>query len=172
MTYYPDMSRETVCTGPNDDVRAFGWIEPCYPYTKGPVTTEFLARLKEFASRSVQSTADAGLILFAGSYTCKFKGCGKEGRLNFGVPAGDLLFVAPEMVVHYIEQHGYAPPREFINAVMVAPLPGTPEYWTAVERFRKHHGWLDESNPCSRSPQSSTAKQSTGVTTDSPIPPQ
>jgi hypothetical protein len=47
---------------------------------------------------------------------------------NFGVPSGDLLFVAPEMVVHYIEQHGYRPPAEFVAAVFRSPLPDTEDY--------------------------------------------
>jgi hypothetical protein len=170
MAYYPDMGQQTQCIW-HDNVRAIGWLEPGHPYTEGTVPAEFLARLRDFASRSVEPTAAAGFILFGCSYTCKF--CGRaQGRFNFGVPAGDLLFVAPELVVHHIEAHGYAPPQQFIDAVMTAPLPGTPEYCAAVERFRKHREWLDEVGRRSLPPKTSTAQQSTGVTTDLPDPPQ
>ncbi len=55
---------------------------------------------------------------------------------NIGVPTGDLLYVAPEMLAHYITAHRYAPPAEFVAALMASPLPGTPEYHDAVARFR------------------------------------
>ena len=53
--------------------------------------------------------------------------------------ARDLLFVAPEMVVHYIEEHGYSPPAEFVEAVLRAPLPDTEEYQLMTEPFWHRH---------------------------------
>jgi hypothetical protein len=47
-----------------------------------------------------------------------------------------VLFVAPEMVIHYVEQHKYLPPDEFILALTRSPLPGTDEYTVAVAMFR------------------------------------
>jgi hypothetical protein len=41
------------------------------------------------------------------------------------------------MVAHYVEAHRYAPPDEFVAAVLSAPLPGTPEYHEAVAAFRE-----------------------------------
>jgi hypothetical protein len=55
------------------------------------------------------------------------------------VPGGDLLFVAPEMVMHYIEQHGYRPPAEFVAAVLRSPLPDTEEYQIIMEPFWHWH---------------------------------
>jgi hypothetical protein len=55
------------------------------------------------------------------------------------VPNGDVLFVAPEMIVHYVEQHQYAPPKEFVAAVLRSPLPDEQEYWATVKRFREIH---------------------------------
>jgi hypothetical protein len=40
------------------------------------------------------------------------------------------------MVLHYVEQHKYLPPDEFISALMESPLPGTDEYSVAVETLR------------------------------------
>ena len=71
---------------------------------------------------------------FGGFHTCEF--CGwSHGNENFGVPSGELLFVAPEMVVHYIEEHGYCPPAEFVEAVLRSPLPDTEEYQLITEPF-------------------------------------
>jgi hypothetical protein len=66
--------------------------------------------------------------------------CGQAlGIGNFGVPKGELLFVAPEMVVHYVERHAYCPPTEFIQAVLQSPLPDTEEYRLITERFWHMH---------------------------------
>jgi hypothetical protein len=67
----------------------------------------------------------------AGGRSC----CLSSAAGNVSVPAGAVLFVAPEMVAHYVEKHGYLPPQEFVEAVLAAPLPGTPNYTDAVEPF-------------------------------------
>jgi hypothetical protein len=48
------------------------------------------------------------------------------------VPSGDRLYFAPEMIAHYIERHEYAPPLDFVEAVLACPLPGTDGYAAAV----------------------------------------
>jgi hypothetical protein len=69
-----------------------------------------------------------------GWHTCEF--CGKAlGFGSFGVPADGRLFYAPDMIAHYVEEHGYAPPEMFIAAVLECPLPGTAEYVEAVRPF-------------------------------------
>jgi hypothetical protein len=135
MTWIPDLSREAYLTS-GDDVRAIGWLDALHPYPRATVPPEFLSRLKEFARRWGASNRDLGWPVFCGIHTCEL--CDDfHADGNFGVPAGDVLFVAPETVAHYVERHGYAPPAEFIAAVLCAPLPGTKAYAATVERFRR-----------------------------------
>jgi hypothetical protein len=137
MSFFPDMGNESLVAA-GDHVQAVGWLHPDHPYTKGPVPAEFLARLKEFVARSGDSAESLHFGAFGGYHTCEF--CGRShGIGNFGVPSGDLLFVAPEMVVHYIEQHGYRPPAEFVEAVLRSPLPDTEEYQLITEPFWHMH---------------------------------
>jgi hypothetical protein len=137
MSFFPDMGCESLVAD-GDHVRAIGWLHPDHPYTKGEVSAEFLARLKEFAVRCGDSAEALYFGAFGGFHTCEF--CGRAlGIGNFGVPSGDLLFVAPEMVVHYIEQHGYRPPPEFVAAVLRSPLPDTDDYQVITEPFWHRH---------------------------------
>jgi hypothetical protein len=137
MSFFPDMGREALVAA-GDHVRAIGWLHPDYPYSKGEVSAEFLARLKEFAARSGASAEALYFGAYRGFHTCEF--CGQaHGIGNFGVPDGDLLFVAPEMVVHYIEEHGYRPPAEFVAAVLRSPLPDREEYQIITEPFWHLH---------------------------------
>ena len=135
MTWIPDLSRQAYLAS-GDHVRAVGWLDARHTYPRGTVPAEFLARLKEFARRWGDSTEELGWPVFAGVHTCEL--CDDfHAPGNFGVPAGEILFVAPEMVAHYVERHGYTPPAEFIDAVLSAALPGTEAYAAAVNRFRK-----------------------------------
>jgi hypothetical protein len=137
MSFFPDMGYESLVAA-GDHVRAIGWLHPDHDYTQGEVSAEFLARLKEFTARSSDSAEALYFGAFGGFHTCEF--CGRaHGIGNFGVPSGDLLFVAPEMVVHYIEQHGYSPPAEFVAAVLRSPLPDTEEYQIITEPFWHLH---------------------------------
>lgn len=137
MSFFPDMGQVSLVAA-GEHVRAIGWLHPNHVFTKGNVSTEFLNRLKEFAKRSGPSAEALYFGAFGGFYTCGF--CGQaHGIGNFGVPHGDLLFVAPEMVVHYIEEHGYCPPAEFITAVLRSPLPDSEEYQALTEPFWHLH---------------------------------
>jgi hypothetical protein len=137
MSFFPDMGHESMVAC-GEHVRAIGWLHPAQPYAKGTVPAEFVARLKEFTAQSGRSAEALYFGACGGFHTCEF--CGRaHGIGNFGVPNGELLFVAPEMVVHYIEQHGYRPPTEFIAAVLWSPLPESDEYQTITEPFWHMH---------------------------------
>ena len=137
MTWFRDLGRKSLVAA-GEHVRTIGWLHPKRRYSRGTVPADFVARLKEFARLASHCIDSLYMPICMGFHTCEF--CqAAEGVYNFGVPAGDVLFVAPEMVAHYVEQHSYAPPLEFIAAVMASPLPGTLEYSSAVEGFRQIH---------------------------------
>lgn len=137
MTWFPDMARESM-VAEGEHVRAVGWLDSDQPYTRGPVPPEFVARLREFVRLSNASADALYFGAFGGYHTCEFCQENHDSR-NFGVPAGDLLFVAPAMIGHYVEQHGYAPPAQFVAAVAASPPPDTPEYRAACAGFRELH---------------------------------
>lgn len=54
-----------------------------------------------------------------GIYTCPF--CSKvqvSGEYHFYNPATRRGYVAPALFLHFMEEHYYAPPKEFIQAVL------------------------------------------------------
>lgn len=137
MSFFQDMGTVSMAAA-GDHVRAVGWLHPDHPYTKGEVSPDFLARLKEFAAQCGQSAEALFFGAWGGIHTCEF--CGKaHSAAEFGVPGDDVLFVAPQMIVHYIEQHGYCPPAEFAAAVMRSPLPASEEYQLITEPFWHLH---------------------------------
>jgi hypothetical protein len=137
MSFFPDMGCETLVAA-GEHIRAVGWLHPDHPDAQGEVSDEFLDRLKTFAARSGDSAQALYFGAFGGFHTCEFYGLA-HGIGNFGVLSGDLLFVTPEMVVHYIEQHAYCPPADFVAAVFRSPMPDTEEYQLLTEPFWHLH---------------------------------
>jgi hypothetical protein len=143
VTWYPDLSNEAfVAFG--DHVRAVGWLSADHPYRRGAVPAEFVARLQAFVGLANRSADALYFPAFGGFHTCELCEDVHDSR-NFGVPAGAVLYVAPGMVAHYVEHHGYCPPDEFIAAILASPLPGTEAYRSAVDGFRQiHERWWQE----------------------------
>jgi hypothetical protein len=117
----------------NDNLRAVGWLEAGHPYQQGPVREDFLTRLKQHVATAYQP------LLFLGFHNCSLcpPGQRKTGLLNLLIPTGQLLYVTPGMVVHYIEDHGYRPPQEFIEAVMACPPQEAAAYSALLKPFEQ-----------------------------------
>jgi hypothetical protein len=134
MTFARDLTTTTIVDA-GRGVRAIGWLAAGRPFPQGRSSPAFVRRLLRFGARWRYSTKELWWGTFRGLHCCEL--CGKANSYgNFGVPAGSLLFVAPEMVVHYVQDHRYAPPAAFVEAIRTAPLPGTAEYRAAVKPFR------------------------------------
>jgi len=121
-----------IATGPN--IRAVGWLSVEYPFPKGDVPQQFIDRLELFCTKWDVISVALEWPASGGSHECEF--CGKfRASGSIGIPAGEILFVAPDMIAHYVKQHSYQPPAEFISAVMDAPATGTLEFKNAVSKF-------------------------------------
>jgi hypothetical protein len=130
MTFFPDLGTETmVASGPH--IRAVGWLGAVHDFPTGRLPQKCFTRLEEFAKRWGQSAISLHWPFFMGPHNCEL--CRNfHASGNFGVPAGAVLFVCPQMIVHYIGVHSYLPPPEFIEAVERSPLPATDEYAALV----------------------------------------
>jgi len=102
---------------------AVGWLGAEHPFTRGTVSKEFYSRLQELMARRFEPVATAGVHRCE---LCQFDAPAAGG--NLFVPDGERMFVAPELIVHYIAAHHYQPPEPFIRAVMQCPTPGGMDY--------------------------------------------
>jgi len=133
MAYFPDLGTESQITK-DSFVRAVGWLAAAQPYSVGETSAEFVEKLRLMAKQWWASTSTLAWPVTLGFHICEFCGKVRAGG-NFGVPSGSILYVAPEMISHYVEAHGYKPPDAFINAVLGSPLPDTAEYGRSVHPF-------------------------------------
>jgi hypothetical protein len=136
MAYFEDLS---VCSYFNaarlPTLRAVGWLERGHPYSNGDPGTAVLRRLKEFRRGRWQP------VQFLGWHSCDL--CNKRGAeswTNMFVPGSGVTYVAPEGIQHYVERHGYHPPREFCDALLASPPVDSREYFESLQAL----GWSSD----------------------------
>lgn len=128
---YPDLGTSCpVATSPR--VRAVGWLAAAdagFP-TRAPDPL--------FANGLAGHIDDGWRHVSTPPLECAFcepiPGVGGEPGYIL-VPAEELLFVAPSMILHFVINHRYAPPAAFCAAVMACPTVATDEYYAALGRF-------------------------------------
>jgi hypothetical protein len=138
MAHYPDGAR---CDyfGAHDLV-AIGWLECGSVYRKGDLDPRFVRAAVGLASGAFQPIALTGrhrcsFCRLTGGGAFTFDGCAVDVcATNLFVPDDRRLFVAPSMLLHYMDAHEYSPPDEFQRAVLACPAMGSAEYRRAFLR--------------------------------------
>jgi hypothetical protein len=124
VTHFDDLSE---CDYFGDEhahaLRAVGWLALDNAFPTGRTDLHGFAKLKELLIDPWQP------MVFGGVHDCEF--CQFDpphSHANLFVPNGCLIFVCPELIVHYIAAHHYRPPDEFWNAVTACPNTRTMQY--------------------------------------------
>jgi hypothetical protein len=113
--YIPDLDAVVYSPGLHAGVvvRSVGWLGDRVPST-GSLAPGLLDTLKTL--RRIHGHDDGRL----GDHTCEICGDHHE-RGELAIDHGGIRYVAPRMIVHYIEAHGYLPPEPFLDAIRHAP---------------------------------------------------
>jgi len=124
-----------------------GWLSRQMPFEKGQTSQAFKDKLLEFC-------LDEFVVLIArGFHVCEFCGLSteqwqKEQEAKYGKNAqwanlGDgeirvlgksAVYAAPTLIYHYVIQHQYKPPDEFIEAIL-AGKPASKEQRKLLRRY-------------------------------------
>src|SRR5688572_5505169 len=102
---------------PASVLRAVGWLERGKPFSIGTVNRRIYEKLTELCKDPWEP------IACAGSHACDLCQFAPEahGAKNVFIPATGFLYVCPELILHFINAHKYAPPQEFCEAVLICP---------------------------------------------------
>lgn len=136
MTYYADLTAYTYI---EHDMREgtvnVGWLDPSRPFVRGNSSQEFLGRLWQYCCYPVARTRGYCPCDF-----CKGRQLGplrvSRGKQDLRLGTAEIrvfgehgrIYAAPDLVYHYVSEHSYLPPEEFVNAVLECPLPQSEEY--------------------------------------------
>ena len=52
------------------------------------------------------------------------------------IPTAESVYIAPLMIVHFVGEHSYRPPEEFMAALLECPAQGSADYLALIGRFR------------------------------------
>lgn len=128
MAYYPDLTPCDYFGRWENILIAVGWHAPGHPFTTGPVSKEFFAKLVCMLSNTWEPIVVAG---HQRCPFCRFTGGPNElhfesntisiGASNLFVPCDQGVYVTPSLIAHYVDAHGYCPPPSFHEAVMNCP---------------------------------------------------
>lgn len=140
MAHYPDQARCDYldCTEP-EKLLAVGWLDPAKPFAQGAVHETVVKKLAELLVDPWQPAVAIGKHNCA---FCRFTGgpgvfrldhCGIQlGASNVFVPADGFLYLAPSLILHYIDSHCYAPLDDFQQAVSACPPMRSVDYLKAI----------------------------------------
>lgn len=102
-----------------------GSLERTEPYSRGRADEAVVLKLTEIRAE-LRFSPWLSLCV----HECSFCLTGEEhadseipmGAYDLWIPGDGVIYVAPELVTHYVEAHSYLPPREFQQAVQECPL--------------------------------------------------
>lgn len=145
MRYFNDLTNYSCLHYENS--KNIGWLDGTEDYCRGKVSNEFLDKLWEYLLETVMQVR--------GYYRCNL--CvapkqeifvatrnGKAIKLGFAeirVLSEDssTVYAAPDLIYHYIVDHGYRPPEEFIQAVLNGPKPKSIAYENFLSSFTDYN---------------------------------
>jgi hypothetical protein len=158
MTWFEDLSPCTYFRDRGETVLAVGWLERDHIYNKGPIrekekVVDTLVRLLDmpwapkyfmgshgcslcrrphmpltlWRKRTQISTRTSNPLTLLHQGTLISLGCD-----NVFVPGNQCIYVAPSLIVHYILDHGYAPPEPFCQALLACPPMGSTDYFQTL----------------------------------------
>jgi len=125
MTYFPDLSPYTYLPTSGNAGRSpvnVGWLDRGHGFARGPVPQPFMDALLEHLDMPCNRTR--------GYHLCNLCDAREPVRVKFHdseAMLGDAeihasvpgrLYVAPNLVIHYVAEHDYRPPDLFIAAVL------------------------------------------------------
>ncbi len=127
-------------------VKMVGWLDADQPFLKGVLSADDVVLLERLVVHTWKPPLMAG-----GWHDCTL--CprkptdgpilwdmdGQErmlGATEIYVPADEVMYSAPNLILHYMADHGYRPPQVFLEAVREVD-PQSPEYHAACDTFSR-----------------------------------
>ncbi|MGW1468889.1 DUF7919 family protein [Streptomyces sp. NPDC002308] len=124
MTHYPELSLYDFDFHAEPEGLTVGWLEGGESYARGEVADEDREILADLAALLQHRSRGYHYCTLCTEMRERF-GVSGAGNARFRLGSAEIrvvsdsgqLYVAPNLVLHYIADHGYRPPEEFLAAV-------------------------------------------------------
>jgi len=139
MAFFPDFSPYRYLRGGGgSNVVNIGWLDAAYPFEKANTPDEIIEKLWKYCEWSINETR--------GYHICNLPGCenrdlsagpvlASRGGTTLELGVAEIrvfgndgkIYAAPNLIYHYVTEHGYKLPDPFLAALMEAPNPDSAE---------------------------------------------
>lgn len=114
MAYFADLTAHTYAPTGDLDILNVGWLDDRRPFSVGPTSQAFQDALLELCKRPI--------ILHRGFHICCY--CREQRQSPKGngqirvLSSKGIWYAAPTLIHHYVSEHEYSPPTDFLDAVL------------------------------------------------------
>jgi hypothetical protein len=121
-----------------------GWLAAKQSYIQGEVSIAFVDRLWVFCCNALLHTMGYHKCPFCHSSTFGILAQHGQEERRLGsaeirvLGRNNVIYAAPDLVYHYVVDHCYCPPDEFVQAVLEGSLPGSAEYKSVLESIKRN----------------------------------
>ncbi len=119
-----------------------GWLGPEHEFKTGKPDPRFLDALWAYCCQPIVEHRGYHMCEFcspapdATPHECPQGQTKKLGSKLICVFGSDsTAYLSPDLVFHYVSDHNYAPPDDYVRAVVSGPPPGTKEYAKLVRPY-------------------------------------
>src|SRR5262249_42604519 len=142
MTHFKDLTPYSYGAADSSPAEAYnvGWLAADVDFARNSPDPQFVDRLWRFCKVSIGQTR--------GLHQCDLCCSGEANvaqrdgeELLLGsaeirvVSDQGQLYAAPNLIYHYVASHNYAPPSEFVRAVLLGPCPPENSYYELLSGF-------------------------------------
>lgn len=121
LMYFADMSQYSYDGEARQSMLNVGWLDAAASYNKGEVSQELIQKLLRLCRKPVNRTRGWHRCPFCKPYPVKVTVDGEEiclGDAEIRVQSENgVAFAAPNLLCHYVRDHEYQPPAEFLDAL-------------------------------------------------------
>lgn len=142
MAYYKDFSNYECNNQKIKNVVNIGWLGGEERFEKGDVSNDFLMSLWEYYKCPVYPTRKLYENKCLDGHWRFFTAISNERNVQLGSyeirvidKNNGVIYAAPNLIIHYIINHKYMPPKEFIDAVISSPKPNSDEYSNMIHNM-------------------------------------
>lgn len=128
MTHYEDLSTYAYSESvENKTLLNIGWLGRDISFPRGVIPTGFVERLAVAGSPSINLMRGTHYCSVCPEHTYEdhsYWSVTLDRNIWLGMSEidilgeGNIIYVAPSLIIHYIEAHDYLPPQEYMDAVM------------------------------------------------------
>jgi hypothetical protein len=146
MTYFADLTPYSyVKISPETDTLNVGWLDASIPYPMGVTSETFQSRLWQYRDGIIWATRGFHICNLCQNpkiAAAHFKQLGL-GTAEIRVFYKGKTYAAPDLICHYVSDHQYHPPDEFVVAVLHGELPNSQLYRQLVRQIGVDHSFYN-----------------------------